>query len=175
MDKYKLEEVVNTKDKKIRYIWHPGVIPEGVPVDQVYGFANDIDNNIVIVRDKDEQRFTPPGGGVEKGETPLEALKREFLEEVQFEPKNIKLMGSLEVVNPSAEDVIQRHNLQVRFVCEVDGLKKFEPLKNGFEIIERKFVFYLKLPEYVNYMKKYKTGNIQYQMYRDYLEGKIKL
>jgi hypothetical protein len=61
MEKYKLTEIRDKNDYKISYIWHPGVIPEGVPVQQVYGFCSTKDNLVALVREKDDSRFTPPG------------------------------------------------------------------------------------------------------------------
>ena len=112
MEKYKLTEIKEKDDHKITYVWHPGIIPEGIPVQQVYGFCSTEDNLVALVREKDDARYTLPGGGVEKGETALEALCREFMEEVQFAPEDIRLLGSLEVISPGAEGDIQKHNLQ---------------------------------------------------------------
>jgi ADP-ribose pyrophosphatase YjhB (NUDIX family) len=174
MDRYKLSEIVEKEGNKITYIWHPGFIPENIPIQQVYGFCNDEKNNIILVREKNDNRFTPPGGGVEKDETAIDALKREFEEEAQFCPLDIRLLGSLEVINPNSEDQIQKHNLQVRFVCKTGILENFIPLRDN-ETEQRIFVPYKDIPEHVGFIKKYKTGKIQYDMFCDYLEGKIQL
>ena len=174
MEKYKLTETKDKNDYKITYIWHPGMIPDGIPVQQVYGFCSTKDNLVTLVREKGDNRFTPPGGGSENGETALETLHREFMEEVQFVPENVKLLGSLEVINPGAEEEIQRHNLQVRFVCKNGTLNNFIPLKDN-ETEQRIFVYYKDLPEYVGFINKYTSGKIQYEMYCDYIEGRLEL
>lgn len=174
MEKYKITEVKEKDGKKITYIWHPGIIPEGIPVQQVYGFCRTPENLVVLAREDGDERFTPPGGGAEKGESATETLHREFMEEVQFVPEDVKLLGSLEVINDNAEEEIQKHNLQVRFVCKVGKLDAFVPLKDN-ETKERIFVYYKDLPEYIGYIKKYTSGKIQYDMYCDYVEGKIDL
>lgn len=174
MEKYKITEIVEKEDSKITYIWHPGLIPADIPVQQVYGFCNTKDNLVILVRERGDNRFTPPGGGVENGETALGAFCRELMEEAQFVPEDIKLFGSLEVINPGADEEIQKHNLQVRFVCRIGSLDRFVPLKDG-ETEQRIFIHYKDLPEYVGYINKYKSGRIQFEMYSDYIEEKIKL
>lgn len=57
-------------------------------------------NEILVVpyydAKKNEHFYRPLGGGIEFGETSLEALKREFQEEVALELKDHKLLGVIE-------------------------------------------------------------------------------
>jgi len=83
--------------QKVTYTWHADKIldiSEYKPT-QVYGFCKTAGNLVCLVRDEDEVRFTLPGGGIEDGELPQEALIREFKEEAQVELKNIKRTGIL--------------------------------------------------------------------------------
>ncbi len=58
------------------------------------------DNEILVVpyydTKKDEHFYRPLGGGIEFGETSLEALRREFQEEVALELGDHKLLGVIE-------------------------------------------------------------------------------
>lgn len=143
------------------FTWHSNIIIEGLKTKNIYGYCLTNDNKIVLVRDKDETRFTLPGGGVQKGESPKEALIREFKEEAQFIPLNIELLGTLEVkvINKMGE-IIERHQ-QVRFVCSIDNPGDFIPEKDGWETIERIFVEIEELKNYLEWFA-YPSGKAQF-------------
>lgn len=146
------------------FIWHSSKlldVTEYKPT-QIYGFCKTSDNLVCLVRDKDEERFTLPGGGIDEGETPEESLIREFKEEAQFEIKNIKLLGSLEVSPEKTQ--------QVRYICEAENVEEFIPEKDGWETVERIWVYYKDLPKYLKWIK-YESGQSVYKAFCDLIEN----
>ncbi|OHB14614.1 MAG: hypothetical protein A2431_04150 [Candidatus Zambryskibacteria bacterium RIFOXYC1_FULL_39_10] len=155
-------ETVIRNGQEVKFIWHPGEILENVILHQVYGFLMTSNNLVVLVRDKEEKRFTLPGGKIENGETARNALIRECLEEAQIQLSNPVLLGSLEYINPNGKDDEDKHHQEIRYFSVVDNFKKFEPLKDGFETEERIFVYYEDLFNYIPWMGRSETGRAQF-------------
>ncbi|MEK7680497.1 MAG: NUDIX hydrolase [Patescibacteria group bacterium] len=84
------------------------VLPSGRECDYFYGetTGNSIiipvldDGNLLLVRQHRYLRSKPsvefPGGAIDEGETPLEAAKRELLEETGFSSTNLIMIGTFE-------------------------------------------------------------------------------
>lgn len=70
---------VRSKEENVKYRKRPGAYAI---------IVNNIDNKVGIVTDGNAYFYL--GGGIEKGETKLEALKRELIEEAGYSIKNIK-------------------------------------------------------------------------------------
>lgn len=158
-----IKETVIRNNQKVEFIWHPGKILKDVILHQVYGFLMTNNNLAVLVRDKEEKRFTLPGGKIENGETARNAFIRECIEEAQIQPPSPPiLLGSLEYVNPNGKDDEDRHHQEVRFFSIIDNFKKFEPLKDGFETEERIFIHYENLADYIPWLSRSETGKAQY-------------
>lgn len=62
-------------------------------------FKNDKRNEVFLVRRDDYYVWVLTGGGIEKGEKPLEAAVRETQEETGFKVKVLRLLGVYEIVN----------------------------------------------------------------------------
>jgi len=71
-------EFYNTKGERVEYSKEYGWRPA------VYGVLIENDKLLFIQPNWDD-KFCLPGGGINLGETPVEALKREFLEETGYE------------------------------------------------------------------------------------------
>ena len=76
-------------------------------------------NDLVIEYSDTKGYWTPPGGGVESGETVEEAIIREVLEETNMRVIEQKWIGTLEVSEP------EQTKLQVRLVCIVEPVGPF--------------------------------------------------
>ncbi len=79
-------------------------------------FAGD---ELVIVYSDMKGYWTPPGGGVEPGETVEEAIVREVLEETNMRVLKQRVIGYQEVSEP------HRLTVQVRSVCIVEPIGPF--------------------------------------------------
>lgn len=96
----------------------------------------DIDKNVALLHVKNRNYFKLPGGGIEKGESKEEALKRECLEEIGCNIKIDREIG--EIV-----EYRQKHNMSQKSYCYTANLvgEKGQPdftdkeIEGGFEII----------------------------------------
>jgi len=68
------------------------------------------DKVLVMLRGKDEiahpNKWGFPGGKVEQGETPLECLKREIMEEVGIEASDFKFIKDFTFMRPDGHNVV---------------------------------------------------------------------
>lgn len=78
-----------------------------------------VDDQLVIVYSEGKGYWTPPGGGVEPGETAEEAIVREVLEETNMRVLKQRIIGYQEVTEP------HRLSVQVRAVCIVEPVGPF--------------------------------------------------
>ncbi len=76
-------------------------------------------DKLVIVYSDVKGYWTPPGGGVEPGETVEEAIIREVLEETNMRVLKQKVLGYLEIFEP------ERIVTQIRSVCIVEPVGEF--------------------------------------------------
>lgn len=94
----------------------------------VYGVANN-GEKILTIRQKRgpyREKFDFPGGGVEFGETPEEALRREFKEEVGMEFDHFRLLTNITATFdvPKTNTNEPYTFFHIGLIYEVTGLKK---------------------------------------------------
>lgn len=103
------------------------------------------DNNRLFVSEgydsvKKQSFYRPLGGGLDFGETSLDALKREFQEEVKGELTNIQYLGCLENIfiynGKPGHEIIQlyRCDFSDRQFYELDSIPFFEGNREGIAI-----------------------------------------
>lgn len=109
---------------------------------QVSGYIFNDKNELLIVRNN--KTWTIPGGHPEIGETKIETLKRELMEEACITLKDIHYLGAVEVVENNET------YYQLRYTAKIDNLLDF---KQEWEISERKFIPLDKLPDYIKWAK----------------------
>ena len=78
------------------------------------------DGKVLVVRRARQPAlnlYTLPGGGVEAGETLVEAVKREVREETALEVEPVALAGEREVIARDQEGRVARHFVILSFAC----------------------------------------------------------
>ncbi|MBQ4558580.1 MAG: NUDIX hydrolase [Clostridia bacterium] len=107
---------------------------------QVSGYIFNDKNELLIV--KGEKFWTIPGGHPEEGETQLETLSRELMEEACVTLKDIKYLGAVEVVENG------EIYYQLRYTAKVKDILEFT---KEWEINERLFVKLDDLNKYITW------------------------
>ena len=95
-----------------------------------YCFCKD---KLVVVFSDQKGYWTPPGGGVEEGETIEEAVSREIKEETNMRVVSQKLLGFQDIFEPT------RTVTQTRSVCLVEPIGPFLKDPDG-EVTEIKLI-----------------------------------
>lgn len=101
-------------------------------------------DKLVIVYAENKKYWTPPGGGIESGETYEEALVREVAEETNMRVLHQELIGYQDVYEPG------RIIRQVRSFCIVEPISDFVADPDG-DITEIKLVDFADYPKYVKW------------------------
>ena len=122
--------------------WDENFVLQDQRYTQVSGYIYNENNKLLIV--KNGQTWTIPGGHPEKGETPMETLNREIMEEACVTIKDVKFIGAVEVVEKG--DVY----FQLRYTAKVNEILDF---KKEWETDERIFIDLDKLADYIKWSK----------------------
>lgn len=134
-----------------------------LPFTQVYGICFNEKGEILVMND---EKYTLPGGTPESRESPVDALVREILEEMDVTIKDPEFLGAQLVEYKKGID--KRHKLskyyQLRFIAYIDEILEQTPDPDNGRIYERKFVPANKITEYVQW------GKIGEQMFKEAID-----
>jgi ADP-ribose pyrophosphatase YjhB (NUDIX family) len=91
------------------------------------------DDQLLLVRGRDDGLWTPPGGWAEVGETPRAAAEKELKEESGFTGRAVKLVGVWEV-DARGRPRWPFYGWKLVFLCELDAVEPEPPQMS--EILE---------------------------------------
>lgn len=132
------------------------------PITQVYGIIFNEKGEILVCREKPEDKWQIPGGHPEKGETSDQTLVRELKEEVDVTIKEVVPLGVQKVEFPDNPNKKEGDLFyQVRYIAILDKLLPQTPDPANGNTWERKFVPVSKITEYI------KWGNVGEEMLKD--------
>jgi len=89
----------------------------------VYAVVRDSRKRILVMKRREPKVWEFPGGGVEWGEAPEKAVRREVLEETGLKIKNLKLLCTSSKVYKKGR--ITKHSVYIVFEGRADGKVKF--------------------------------------------------
>jgi ADP-ribose pyrophosphatase YjhB (NUDIX family) len=106
---------------------------EGRKISGVHAWCFCADKMVVVYNAK-KDRWTPPGGGVGEGETPVDAMLREVKEESNMKVLNWAFIGYQDIFEPN------RTSSYARFVCKVEPYGEFVEDPDDRDITEMKLI-----------------------------------
>jgi 8-oxo-dGTP pyrophosphatase MutT (NUDIX family) len=156
--KYVIDDY-SKQNYQISFTYYPNQIFRNIPITQVFTFCKNLKGEFCVVRDRDENFYSLPGGGCELGEPPETCAQREISEEAQITCKNIRLLGSILVELKKNCLVVSRFQ-HIRYIADLNEMMDFVPLKNGYETNIRKFLPFSKLQSKVFILQNPTAKNI---------------
>jgi 8-oxo-dGTP pyrophosphatase MutT (NUDIX family) len=117
-------------DRAITFSW---IGEEDVKSSRVYAFAFSGDGKMLLVTDSSHApKYWLPGGGIEEGETPEEALARELVEEAGATIRAARKIGTQRV-----DDPLRGTEFHIFYWCRITLVGEFLP---RYEIQARRLV-----------------------------------
>lgn len=150
-------EVFEGMNKEIQFQYFSEMINDNSQTTQVFNFCYNDENKFCIVRDKNENYYSLPGGGCNVDETPEECCIRETIEEAQIIISSPMFVGGVKVKYLNSENQVLQTVLHLRFLSKTSVIEEFIPLKNGFETDFRDFVSLNELETKIDWLK-YDSG-----------------
>ena len=93
------------------------------------------DDRILLVQEREGEAWSLPGGWVDVGESPSEAVAREVREESGYEVRPVRLLGLYDRDRRRFPPHLW-HIWKIFFLCELEG---GEPAPLGYETLEARF------------------------------------
>jgi ADP-ribose pyrophosphatase YjhB (NUDIX family) len=132
-----LQDYWHFGDKNITFTWLGEIEIDSVsPVTQAYGFCYDDDGKLLVVDIHLDGRFQVPGGTVEAGETTIDTLQREIIEEANTTIYDIQYLGMQKVENDQDDEIIY----QSRYFARIREIGEPKPDPDKGYVLPRKLI-----------------------------------
>ena len=87
----------------------------------ISGIVSDDHGRVLLIRRRDNQRWEPPGGILELGESIHDGLRREVREETGLEIEPLGVFEIFERIMRDAAGVAEYHYVLIDYICRVSG------------------------------------------------------